>query len=317
MKTFHERDPVTVGVVGLTTVTLLTVAAVRIDDLPLIGSRQQYSAAFAEGSGLKGGDEVRIAGIKVGKVDDVRLEGGHVKVTFRLKDNPVFGTQTGAAIRVKTIFGSRYLALTPKGPGRLKTGSEIPLSRTTSGYQVLNAFSDLARTTEQVDTRRLATALDTVSTTFKNSPKPVKDSVEGLSRLSATVASRDDALRRLMAKSGSVSGVLADHTKQLSTLIKDSAALLHELDQRRQAIHALLANSVALSAQLTGLVRDNRRQIGPALERLGAVVEMLRRNEGALDRSVRLLAPLLRVETNTMGSGPWIDNYIQNLVAAP
>ncbi|MET8677262.1 MlaD family protein [Streptomyces sp. NPDC004647] len=313
---FRERNPLKIGAIGLTTITLLVAAAFNVDDLPLIGSGDEYSAAFSEAGGLKDGDEVRIAGVKVGKVDEVDLDGDHVKVTFRVKGDPQFGTDTGAAIRVKTILGSKYLALQPKGPGNLEPGTEIPLRRTTSAYDVVQAFSDLTTTSEKVDHERLATAMNTISTTFKDSPAEVKASIKGLSKISRSVASRDKSLRELLHHANGVTGVLSDRSGELTKMMADGDKLFREIDRRRRVIHALLKSSSALGIQLSGLVEDNRKQIGPALSRLNQVVSMLERNQSSLDRSVKLLAPYARLFTNTLGNGRWFDSYVQNLVPA-
>ncbi|MFJ1971171.1 MCE family protein [Streptomyces sp. NPDC087903] len=317
LKPFRDRNPVVVGAVGLTTLALLTVAAFNADSLPVIGGGETYSASFSEAGGIKPGDEVRIAGVKVGKVEDVDLDGDHVKVTFKVKDDPDFGTETGASIRVETILGAKYLALHPKGPGQLKAGSEIPLRRTVSAYDVVQAFSDLTTTTEEVDTERLAKALDTISTTFQDSPAEVRASIKGLSRISRTVASRDKALRGLLDHANGVTGVLAQHSKDFSALVKDGDKLFKEISKRRTAIHKLLKSSALLGIELSGLVEDNREEIGPALKNLNTFVRMLERNQASLDRSVELLAPYVRVFTNTLGNGRWFDSYVQNLVAAP
>lgn len=314
---FRERNPVTIGVAGLTSIAVLVAAAFYVEDLPLIGSGDEYSAAFSEAGGLKSGDEVRIAGVKVGKVDEVGLEGGHVKVTFRVKGDPQFGTRTGASIRVKTILGAKYLSLKPEGPGQLEAGSEIPLKRTVAAYDVVQAFSDLTTTSEKVDTKRLAGAMDTISTTFKDSPPEVKASIKGLSRISKTVAKRDQELGQLLDHANGVTGVLSERSRTLIKVIKDGDKLFKEIDKRRVVIRSLLRNAAALGVQLSGLVDDNRKQIGPALQRLNKVVDLLERNEGSLNRSVRLLAPFSRVFTNTLGNGRWFDSYIKNMVAAP
>ncbi|MFD7281788.1 MCE family protein [Streptomyces sp. NPDC059862] len=314
---FRERNPVTIGAVGLTTLALLTVAAFNADSLPVIGDGERYSAAFAEAGGLKPGDEVRIAGVKVGKVEEVDLDGDHVKVTFKVKGDPDFGTSTGASIRVQTILGAKYLALHPKGPGQLKPGSEIPLTRTVPAYDVVQAFSDLTTTTEEVDTDRLATALDTISTTFQDSPAEVRASIKGLSKISRTVASRDKALRELLDHANGVTGVLAERSEDFTALVDDGDKLFKEISKRRKAISKLLKSSAALGVELSGLVEDNDKEIGPALKGLNRVVEMLERNQSSLDRSVKLLAPYVRVFTNTLGNGRWFDSYVQNLVAAP
>ena len=314
---FRDRNPVLIGAVGISTLALFAVAAFNADSLPLIGDGDTYSAAFSEAGGLKPGDEVRIAGVKVGKVDEVDLDGDHVKVTYRVKGEPDFGTRTGAAIRVKTILGAKYLALQPKGPGQLRSGAEIPLNRTTPAYDVVAAFSDLTTTSEKVDTARLAKAMDTISTTFEDSPAEVRASIKGLSKISRSVASRDQALRDLLDHANGVTGVLSDRSKEFSVLVKDGDKLFKEIAARREAIHSLLKSSAALGVQLSGLVADNRKEIGPALKGLGSVVAMLERNQASLDRSIKLLAPYVRVFTNTLGNGRWFDSYIQNLVATP
>ncbi|MDC0768305.1 MCE family protein [Streptomyces sp. HD] len=310
-------NPVVIGAVGLTVLALLTVAAFNADRLPLIGDGETYSAAFAEAGGLKPGDEVRIAGVKVGKVEEVDLDGDHVKVTFKIKGEPGFGGDTGASIRVKTILGAKYLALHPRGKGQLKPGSEIPLKRTVPAYDVVQAFSDLTTTTEDVDTDRVAKALDTLSATFEDSPDEVQASLKGLSRISRTVASRDKALRELLGHANGVTGVLADRSGDFTALVKDGDKLFKEISRRREAIHRLLRSSAALGIQLSGLVQDNDKEIGPALKGLNGVVDMLERNQSSLDRSIRLLAPYVRLFTNTLGNGRWFDSYVQNLVAAP
>jgi phospholipid/cholesterol/gamma-HCH transport system substrate-binding protein len=314
---FRERNPVVIGAVGLGLIVALLAAAFNAQDLPLIGGGADYAAAFSEAGGLKPGDDVRIAGVKVGQVQSLDLEGDHVRVDFRVQDGVEFGTGTGAAVKIKTVLGAKYLALEPAGPGQLSPGSEIPLERTVSAYDVVQAFSDLATTTDQIDTKQLATALDTVSATFKDSPAEVKASLQGLSRLSRTVSSRDDALRDLLAHADSVTAVLADRSTQLTTLIDDGNALLTEIQRRRDVIHTLLVNTAALATQLTGLVADNQAQITPALQRLGDVLAVLQRNQDNLDHSIRLLAPFVRVFANNLGNGRWFDTYVQNLVAAP
>ncbi|WP_432116877.1 MCE family protein [Streptomyces sp. bgisy032] len=314
---FRERNPIVVGAAGLTVLALLTAAAFNADSLPVIGDGETYSAAFAEAGGLKPGDEVRIAGVKVGKVEEVGLDGDHVKVTFKIKGEPELGTSTGASIRVKTILGAKYLALHPEGRGRLRPGSEIPLKRTVPAYDVVQAFSDLTTTTEQVDTDRVAKALDTISTTFEDSPPEVRQSIKGLSKISRTVASRDKALKELLDHANGVTGVLADRSDDFTALAEDGDKLFKEISKRRAAIHKLLKTSAALGIQLSGLVQDNEKEIGPALKGLNTVVKMLERNQAGLERSIKLLAPYVRVFTNTLGNGRWFDSYVQNLVAAP
>ena len=145
-KPFRERNPVVIGAISISVIVLMLLAAFRAQDLPLIGGGDRYTAAFTEAGGLKPEDEVRIAGVRVGKVETVELDGDHVKVTFRVKTDSAFGTETGAAIKVKTVLGAMYLSLEPAGSGQLEEGDEIPVERTSSPFDVVEAFSGLAET---------------------------------------------------------------------------------------------------------------------------------------------------------------------------
>jgi phospholipid/cholesterol/gamma-HCH transport system substrate-binding protein len=311
---FRDRNPVVIGAIGLAVIVAMLLLAFNIADLPLLGGRS-YSAALTEAGGLKAGDDVRIAGVKVGKIRSVDLDGDHVLVDFRVGRSTHLGSRTSASVRIKTILGQKYLALDPAGPGDLS--ATIPTSRTTPAYDVVEAFSDLATTTESIDTDQLANALDTVSTTFKDSPAQVRAAVAGLGRLSRTIASRDQQVRELLDHANGVTGVLSARNKELVSLLSRGDLLLQELKKRRADIHTLLVSTVTLSQQLTGLVRDNRAQIGPALSNVKSVLDTLKANQANLDRSIALLAPFVRVFANTVGNGRWFDTYIQNIVPVP
>jgi phospholipid/cholesterol/gamma-HCH transport system substrate-binding protein len=314
MTPFRERNPVIIGGVGLAVIAAMLLLAFNTAKIPFLGGRHQ-SAALSEAGGLKPGDDVRIAGVKVGKITKVDLEKAHVRVDFTVSRSTKLGDKTSAVVRIKTILGQKFLALDPAGKGSLT--EEIPLSRTTPAFDVVEAFSDLAKTTGAIDTDQLATSLDTIADTFRDSPADVRSAVEGLGRLSKTVASRDEQLRGLLAHANGVTGVLSARNAQIVTLLSDGDLLLQELHKRRADIHTLLVSTVTLAQQLTGLVRDNRAAIQPALAHLKNVLAVLETNQANLDRSIKLLAPFVRVFANTTGNGRWFDTYIQNLAPVP
>jgi phospholipid/cholesterol/gamma-HCH transport system substrate-binding protein len=317
VKPFREQNQLTIGVVGLTVLGLIMVAAFKAQDLPLIGGGLRYSAQFSEAAGLKANDEIRVAGVRVGKVRTVELEGTHVRVDFVVDRGVRLGEQTGAEMKIKTLLGQKYLKLNPAGGGRLPEGAEIPLARTISAYDVVDAFSDLATTTERIDTAQLAKALDTLSATFRNTPDEVRASLAGLSRLSRTVAQRDEELRKLLQHSQVVTKVLADRNQELVKVMKDGNAVFQAVQARRALIHELLVSTQKLSVQITALVRENRKDLTPTLQKVNSVLAILLKNQNALDASIRGLVPYARVFTNTLGTGPWFDTYVQNLVPVP
>lgn len=314
---FRERNPVPIGAAGLVAIGLALLLAFNVQAIPGLGGGDLYSAAFSEAGGLREGDDVRIAGVKIGEVDAVELDGGHVRVAFRVTEPATLGRETAASVRIKTVLGAKFLALEPRGGGRLEPGSEIPLERTVSAYDVVDAFSDLAVTNEQIDTEQLAAALDTMATEFRDTPEEVEAALGGLSQLSRTIASRDDQLRELLASSQQVTGVLAGREAELSRLIQDSNLLLAELERRRDDIARLLDSTAAVAEQITLLVRENRAELRPALGQLRSVLSVLQTNKADLERAIELMAPFTRVYANTLGTGPWFDTYVQNLAPVP
>ncbi|CAM3530053.1 MCE family protein [Nocardioides zeicaulis] len=317
MKPFRERNPVVVGAVSLVVLVLVVVAALRADDLPVIGGGDTYHAMFGEAGGLQVGDEVRIAGVRVGKVNDIALAGDEVDVSFKVQDAAAFGKDTRAAIKVKTILGSMFLALEPAGSGQLPEGATIPQERTSSPFDVVDAFEGLASTSEKIDTDQLAESLTTLADLTRNTPEEFRGALDGLSRLSSNVAAKDEQLNTLLQNLQRVSTVLDERDDDIVALMKDSDVLFRALVARRDAVHELLVSSTRLSKELTALVRQSRADLKPALEHLENVVAVLNKNEDNLDSSLRLMAPFYRVFTNTLGTGPWFDTWISNFPPVP
>ncbi len=313
MKPFRERNPVIIGAASLAAIALLILTAFRAQDLPLIGGGDTYQAAFSEAGGLKLNDEVRIAGVRVGKVEEIELDGDQVMVTFRVKTDSQFGDQTGAAIKVKTLLGAMYLSLTPQGEGQLDEDDVIPVERTTSPFDVVEAFSGLAETSAEIDTDQLAQSLTTLADLTRDTPDEFRAALDGVSALSSNIAARDGQINNLLNSLEDVSEVLDERDQDIIGLMEDSDVLFRALVARRDAVHNLLVSTSTLSKELSALVRDSRADLGPALAELKGVLDILNKNEENIDNSLRLMAPFYRVFANTLGNGPWFDTYIQNI----
>ena len=312
MTPFREQNKTIIGAVGITLILLLVAASFNADKLPIIGGGTVYKADFSEAAGLRPNDEVRIAGVKVGKVTSVDLDGTKVRVLFRIK-NADFGKDSRADIRIKTVLGRKFLMLTPDGPGQLQATDTIPLSRTSSPYDISEAFQGLASTFDQIDTAQLERAFNTLSDTFKDTPDEVRASLTGLSRLSRTIASRDDQLKVLLQRSKAVTQVLSQRDQDLTAFMADSSLILQELRARREAIHQLLLTTTTLSEQLIALTRENRATLAPALAKLRGVVTVLKANEANIDKAIPRLAAFTRIFANNLGNGRWFDTVVQNL----
>ncbi|GAB2640225.1 MCE family protein [Nocardioides ginkgobilobae] len=317
MKPFRERNPVVIGAISIAVLALLLVGGFRAQDLPLIGGGDTYYANFSEAGGIKVGDEVRIAGVRVGAVESIELDGDQVRVGFRVKTDSQFGPTSRADLKVKTLLGDMFLAVEPAGSGQMEEGATIPVERTSSPYDVVEAFEGLAETAGDIDTDQLAQSLTVLADLTRNTPEEFQGALEGVSALSANVAAKNDQINSLLQNLERVSTVLDDRDEDIIELMRDADVLFQALVARRDAVNRLLVSTTQLSRELTALVQDTEADLRPALESLEEVLDVLNKNEDNIDDSLRLMAPFYRVFANTLGSGPWFDTYIQNFPLAP
>ncbi|MGW4057558.1 MCE family protein [Amycolatopsis sp. NPDC004747] len=313
MKSFKERNPIVLGVVGSIGLAALLTVTLNYDNLPVVGGGTTYAAEFSEAAGLQPDDEVRIAGIKVGEVRTVALADDHVLISFRVK-NAWIGDRTSAEIKIKTLLGRKFLALNPTGDDVQDPDRPIPRSRTVTPYDVTDAFNGLADTVGAIDTKQLADSFTTLSDTFRNSPEHVRSALDGLSQLSKTVSSRDGEIAELLANARKLTTTLANSNDDFEKLIGDGNLLLTELNSRRDAIRDLLDGSARLATQLSGLVQDNNDALKPALQSLNQVTDLLKRQNDNLSKGLQLAGPYFRVLTNTAGNGHWVDAYLCGLL---
>jgi len=311
MRSLTERNVMPYGAAALAVLVALMFASFNLSKLPGFAG-DTYKASFTDASGLKPGDGVQVAGVDVGRVDDIDIDVDHVVVTFEITDPAEFGPRTGASIEVLNLLGEKFLELHPAGNGQMEEDATIPLARTQPAYDIVHALSDLTTTTQQIDTGQLTQALDTLSDTFRGSSDEVKGSLRGLSRLSRTIAGRDAQLQTLLDRAHETAQILDSRKTQLTSIMHDGKLLLAELERRREVIHQLLVGATDLAHQLTGLVRDNQKDLAPALHQLRVVLGVLQDNRQRIDASIRALKPYALILENIVGSGPWFDAWLYN-----
>ncbi|WP_216216289.1 MCE family protein [Amycolatopsis aidingensis] len=314
MKPFRERDLPMLGLATTVVLGLTVLAALNAERLPLIGAGgTTYAAEFAEAAGLTDAAEVRANGVQVGQVRQVELAGDHIRVEFTVAGIRL-GDRSTAAIEIKTLLGQKYLAVQPAGEAAQDPGTPIPRERTSVPYDLGPVVDDLGATLGEVDTGQLARSFEVLAETFAGSPRHVRDALDGLAAVSATIASRDAELAALLRNTNQVGGVLAERDAEFRALLSDGNALLAEIQRRKSAIDRLLAATVRLAGEVRGLIADNRDQLAPALSELDKVTALLERNQENLARGLANLAPFARMSNNAIGNGRWFDVYMCGLL---
>ncbi|NEW38779.1 MCE family protein [Nocardia cyriacigeorgica] len=311
-----RRSPlINYGIVGIVLAVAIALSTLQFDRLPFVRSGATYTAYFADAGGLVTGDHVQVAGVRSGQVEEISLDGDKVLVRFSMSESIPLGEMTTAAIETNTLLGRKALAVTPTGDGRLRASSPIPLERTRSPYSLNDALGDLATTVQGLDMEQVNATLDTLSTAFADTPAPLRAALDGITALSRSINTRDQALVDLLGKAQNVTKVLSDRATQISALVVDGNALLGELDARRGALSQLIVYIDGLAKQLTGVVNDNEAQLKPTLDQLNSVLTLLQDNRQNLSDALDALGPYAGALGEQVGSGPYFQAYISNFTS--
>jgi phospholipid/cholesterol/gamma-HCH transport system substrate-binding protein len=308
------RDPLRTGIFGVVLVVCIVLVAFGYTSLPFWPQGRPYTAYFADAGGLNAGDDVYVSGIKVGQVQSVQLAGDTAKVGFTVDRHVNVGNGSLAAIRTQTILGKRAIGVTPAGTGIATT---IPLSRTTTPYALGAALEDLGGNAGDLDKAQFEKSLGVLTDALRDATPQLRGALDGVTSLSRTLNRRDEALESLLAHAKSVTAVLAERAGQVNKLIVDGNQLFGALDARRAALAELISGIDDVSAQLSGFVNDNRKEFGPALEKLNVVLDDLNDRRDYISEALKRLPPYATTLGEVVGSGPGFNVNVFSVLPGP
>lgn len=312
MRTFAERNPLVIGAIGVATTGVVAIAALNYKVLPIFDHATSYSAYFADASGLISGSPVQISGSQVGEVKSITLNGPRVLVSFNVDRDIALGDRTEAAIKTKSLLGSKLLEVSPRGEHPL--AEPIPVDRTTSAYQLPDALGDLTEAISGLNTDQLSASLQTLSTTFKDTPPELKAALDGITRFSDSLNKRDAELRSLIGNANKATGVLAERSEQLVGLLRDSNALLAQLQTQSHGLDEVSHSISSVTQQLKGFIAENNQTLKPALDKLNGVLALVNNRKERVQESIKKLNAYAMSLGESVSSGPFFKAYLVNLL---
>ena len=299
------------GATSLVVLLIVMAASFNLQKFP--GFRgTTYHARFVDASGLHVGSEVQIAGIRVGRVNKITISKQSVDVAFEVKDADL-GSESTAEVQVQNLLGEKFLHLVSIGDKNMEAGGVIPTERTDVTFDIVGTLGQLTTQTEQTQKQTLSEALNTLASVVDQAAPEIKDSFTGISRLSQTIASRDDQIEDLLNSSADVTRLLDERKGDLIELMENANLVFVELRQRRAAIHDLLVKVEQLAIDLEGLVKDNREQLKPTLDQIDDVLTFLKARDAKLKELLHNYGPYVSILGNIVGTGPWFDAYVPNI----
>jgi phospholipid/cholesterol/gamma-HCH transport system substrate-binding protein len=261
-----------------------------------------YKAVFTDSGGLKKRDEVRVAGIPVGEVISTELVGNTVEVEFSAK-NVRMAKDATAAIKTGTLLGKRYLGIEP-GNGAEMEDDLIPVSRTSTPYNVSRSIEDVSAQMRDFDKQKIEDAMNTFADAFQDTPANFRATFKNLKELSLTINTRDQALRELLAHANAVSGVLSERTDTFVKILQDGTPLLAELQRRQSDLHDLFLQAHLVIEDARLWARENKEQLGPVLDETNEALKLFEHNNDNIELAIRRAAGFIGGLGEGVGDGP-------------
>ncbi|MGE3288553.1 MAG: MCE family protein [Pseudonocardia sp.] len=281
------------------------------------GRASAYKARFTDASGLLRGDDVRIAGVVVGRVTGVAIvERNQAEVTFTVADDQPVPASAQAAVLYRNLVGQRYLQLeTGAGPlgEHLAPGATIPVERTRGPLNLTVLFNGFKPLFTALDPAQVNQLSFEIVQTLQGQGGTVRSLLASTSSLTNTVAERDEVVGQIVDNLDVVLRTLNAGDDRVGELVASMQALVSGLAADREPIGDAIVSVDRLARTTAGLLDDARPPLKDDIAALGRLSDNLDRNDEVLDRYLRLLPRKLDTLSRAGSYGSWFNFYLCGL----
>ncbi|MEU4038837.1 MCE family protein [Streptomyces collinus] len=298
---------------ALVTIAATALLAATIVNVSLT-SKETYHAVFTDVTGLETGDDIRVAGVRVGEVEGIRIKDRTLaEVTFTVSAERPLLAGTRAVVRYRNLVGQRYIALT-EGPGdgttRLRPNGTIPLSRTRPALDLnalLNGFKPLFAALSPSDVNQLATE---IVQTLQGEGGTVNSLLAHTASLTSTLADRDKLIGSVIDNLNTVLETLDKRGSRFSGLLTQLRRVVSGLSADRKPIGESLVSIGDLTDVTSGLLKDARPPLKDDIAGIGDLTGTLNKNENTVEGVLKRLPNKLEKLTGTASYGSWFNFYL-------
>lgn len=292
------------------------VLAVLIGNLNFQSSRT-YKAVFSDSTGLVNGDDIRIAGVRVGSVKDIQIvHTNEAEVTFTVAKSATVTQSSQAEIRYRNLVGQRYISIN-QGVGNtspLPAEGTIPISRTKPSLDLttlFNGFQPLFTALTPADINQLSYEIIQV---FQGEGGNIQGLLQNTASLTNTLANRDQVIGSLIDNLNSVLVTIGSRDGQLNNLITQLQAFIHGLKEDRHALLNPLDAVSKLAEQTASLTKGLRPSFVEDVKQLRRVATNLNKGRKHIDTALQILPIKLTKIGRTAIYGSFFNFYLCNLV---
>ncbi|MCW2888413.1 MAG: virulence factor Mce family protein [Streptosporangiaceae bacterium] len=319
--TYRGHNPHLIAIIGTAVLAVAVIFAYAFGTLGLGKGGYTVSGRFAGTGGLKSGDDVQVAGVRVGEVKSVNpdFSRGDVVITWRVDDGIDLGSQTHADIEAANLLGGQYIKLSgPVARPYLRSLSQrqrqIPASRTSIPSTLNQSIDSATNLATRLDTASVNKVLTEAAGIDPPDRRQLSQMLANLDKLTTTLNQRAPEIQAIIANSKKLTGTLAAKDEQLSQLLTYGQTLLTTLRQRRDDLRGTLGNGSQVVNTLNQVITQHQTELNTVLSDLHILTQALTgKNLPALNISMAWLGPTFTQLSQDTGNGRWMEGGLAGL----
>lgn len=326
MKSFTERRAWVVGAISIVLLALGVTIAFSVNRFEALRGVYKLSADLRDAAGLQPGNEVRLAGVKVGTVKQITLTPRAARVEMEVQDDLQIPVETRLEVKLKTLLGQKFIELqfprsylasvdgrddlTGVTAGYFDEGDVIPLSQTKIPFEIYQAANEGTAVLADIDKRAVRRMLDVLTGVVGDSKEELRAAFSGINRAGRVLSTKNEDIGELLANLEDVSATLSGGRGDIGNILQRSSRVLETLAERRKTIGTLLAATDDLSKNLAVLLETAGQPIEEGTEDLSTLVLMLNQE---LDTIAAILDELPRAQemfARPLAFGRFVETHV-------
>ena len=276
------------------------------------GNTASYHVRFTDVTGLLPGNEVRIAGVKVGSVKRIALKGDQADVLINMQGGHRLTEGNTIQVRYRNLVGERYLAI-QEGEGSstpLKAGATVPVERTQPALDLTVLFDGFRPLFQALDPKTINDVSFEIIQTLQGEGGTVDALLARTASLTNSLADKDAVIGRVVDNLTTVLTTVDQRDTELSDLIVQLRRLSQGFAQDRKDIGSSIAGIGDLTDATAGLLAGIRPGLRTDVKNLGALAANLDQGKAQIDGVLQRLPEKLNRIVATASYGGWFNFYL-------
>lgn len=240
------------------------------------------TASFEDVTGLLPNDNVKVAGVVVGKVGDIEVDKGKAKVRFTVRKGLKLPSDTEAAIRWRNLLGQRYVYLYP-GDASTTLSDGDSIDKTRSVVDLGELFNRLGPIVQALDPKQVNAFLDTVVGALEGNEEKVSKALDDLAVLTQGLATRDDAIQRTIVNLDTVVETINSRDRQIQTVLENLITLANTFGENTDVLDRAVFDLDRFGENLTYILGRNRSELDGLLTDLSTITDAVREKLPTID----------------------------------